>query len=139
GLGGNGTGPGLGGSGTGPGVGGAPMACNALDPGRVTLHRLNIVEYNNSVRDLLGDTTQPGKDFPDDAGGGNFDNNADVLSTSPLLFEKLSAAAEALANTALTAGSATRARIITCAPTTAGETACAQTVMRAFARKAWRR
>jgi len=103
------------------------------------VHRLNIVEYNNTVHDLLGDTTQPGNDFPDDTGGGNFDNNADVLSTSPLLFTKLEAAAEALANTALTAGSASRARIIPCNPASTGDAACASTVLTAFARKAWRR
>ena len=113
---------GAGGSTTGGGAatGGGPgttVACGPVDPGRVTVHRLNIVEYNNTVHDLLGDTTQPAATFPDDTGGGNFDNNADVLSTSPLLFEKLEAAAETLANTALTAGSASRARIITCDPT----------------------
>src|SRR3954447_5574499 len=29
------------------------------DPGRVTLHRLNRAEYNNTVRDLLGTTLSP--------------------------------------------------------------------------------
>jgi hypothetical protein len=62
-----------------------------------------------------------------------------VLSTSPLLFEKLDDAAEALATTALTAGSASRARIVTCDATKVGDAACATTVMRGFARKAWRR
>jgi hypothetical protein len=134
-----GTGTGLG-TGTTTGAGGSTVAsCTTIDPGRVTIHRLNIVEYNNTVRDLLGDTTQPGNAFPVDTGGGNFDNNADVLSTSPLLFEKLDDAAEALATTALAAGSATRARIITCDAAKVGDAACAMTVMRAFARKAWRR
>ncbi len=136
----SGSGPSGGGAG-GPagGTGGSGAACTSIDPGRVTVHRLNIVEYNNTVHDLLGDTTQPANDFPDDTGGGNFDNNADVLSTSPLLFEKLEAAAETLANTALTAGSASRARIITCDPTSAGDTACGSAVLTVFARKAWRR
>jgi hypothetical protein len=137
------TGTGLG-SGTGTGAtsgaaGSTVASCTTIDPGRVTIHRLNIVEYDNTVRDLLGDTTQPGKAFPVDTGGGNFDNNADVLATSPLLFGKLDDAAEALATTALTAGSVTRARIITCDPTKVGDAACAMTVMRAFARRAWRR
>ena len=137
------TGSGLG-SGTGAaaptGAGGSTVACcTSIDPGRVTILLLNIVEYDNSVRYLLGDTTQPGNGFPDDTGGANFDNNADVLSTSPLLFEKLDDAAEALATTALTAGSASRARIITCDATKVGDAACAMTVMRGFARKAWRR
>jgi hypothetical protein len=135
------TGTGVGsGTGNSTGAAGSTVAsCTTINPGRVTIHRLNNFEYDNSVRDLLGDTTQPGNAFPDDTGGANFDNNADVLSTSPLLFEKLDDAAEALANTALTAGSATRARIITCDATKVGDAACATTVMRAFARKAWRR
>jgi hypothetical protein len=117
----------------------APAACTTVDPGRVTIHRLNILEYNNTVRDLLGDTTQPANAFPDDTGGANFDNNADVLATSPLLFSKMETAAEALATTAMTAGSASRASIVTCDSTKVGDTACATTVMTAFARKAWRR
>jgi hypothetical protein len=133
------TGTGLG-PGATTGAGGTSVAaCQTINPGRVTIHRLNAVEYDDTVRDLLGDTTQPGDGFPDDAGGANFDNNADVLATSPLLFQKLADAAEALATTALTAGSATRARIITCDATKVGDGACAQTVMRAFSRKAWRR
>jgi len=31
--------------------------------GRVTLHRLNRVEYNNTVRDLLGSALRPAADF----------------------------------------------------------------------------
>ncbi|MEP6655239.1 MAG: DUF1592 domain-containing protein, partial [Myxococcales bacterium] len=111
----------------------------AVDPGRVTIHRLNILEYNNTVRDLLGDTSQPASAFPEDTGGGNFDNNADVLATSPLLFSKMETAAEALSTAAVATGSATRAKIITCDSTKVGEAACAMTVMTAFTRKAWRR
>jgi hypothetical protein len=117
----------------------APVACTTIDPGRVTIHRLNVVEYNNTVRDLLGDTTQPANAFPDDTGGGNFDNNADVLSTSPLLFGKLESAADALSTAAVATGSAARARIIPCDAVKAGDAACATTVMTAFARRAWRR
>lgn len=66
------------------------------DPGRVTLHRLNRAEYNNTVRDLLGTELQPADDFPNDDHGYGFDNNADVLSMSPLLFELYEHAAELL-------------------------------------------
>jgi Protein of unknown function (DUF1592)/Protein of unknown function (DUF1588)/Protein of unknown function (DUF1595)/Protein of unknown function (DUF1587)/Protein of unknown function (DUF1585) len=113
--------------------------CGAIDPGRVTIHRLNDLEYNNTVRDLLGDTTQPASAFPDDTGGANFDNNADVLGTSPLLFEKLEASAEALASAAIATGSPQRASIIKCDPVAAGDGPCATQVVTAFARRAWRR
>jgi len=62
--------------------------------GRVTLRRLNRVEYNNTIRDLVGVDFQPAADFPADDVGYGFDNIGDVLSTTPLLFEKYVAAAE---------------------------------------------
>jgi hypothetical protein len=68
-----------------------------LDPGRVTLRRLNRAEYDNTVRDLLGDTSRPARAFPEDDHGYGFDNIGDVLAVSPLLFEKWFDAAEALA------------------------------------------
>lgn len=70
---------------------------DALDPGRVTLRRLNRAEYDNTVRDLLGDTTRPAQDFPADDFGHGFNNIADVLSTAPVLVEKYDLAAKALA------------------------------------------
>src|ERR1017187_456966 len=64
------------------------------DPGRVTLRRLNRVEYQNTIRDLVGvDFDAPGIFPPEDTGHG-FDNLADVLTLSPMLLEKYVAAAE---------------------------------------------
>ncbi len=71
------------------------------DPGRVTLHRLNRVEYDNTVRDLLGTAQRPGRDFPSDDHGYGFDNIADVLAMSPLLFELYENAAEKLIDEAM--------------------------------------
>ncbi|MCA9540164.1 MAG: DUF1592 domain-containing protein, partial [Myxococcales bacterium] len=71
------------------------------DPGRVTLRRLNRVEYDNSIRDLLGDESRPAQEFPDDDIGYGFDNIGDVLSVSPLHVEKYEAAAEAVVERAL--------------------------------------
>ncbi len=72
--------------------------CNQpADPGRVTIRRLNRVEYNNTIRDLLGVTHRPADDFPSDDVGSGFDNIGDVLSLPPLLFEKYMDAAEQLA------------------------------------------
>jgi mono/diheme cytochrome c family protein len=73
----------------------AKTACTTPpDPGRVTLRRLNRVEYNNTIRDLLGVDMQPAEDFPADDVGYGFDNIGDVLAVSPLLFEKYLHAAE---------------------------------------------
>jgi hypothetical protein len=83
------------------GPGAAPIAACAppsqLDPGRVTLRRLNRVEYDNTVRDLLDDATRPARAFPADDFGHGFDTVADVLSTAPVLVEQYERAARALA------------------------------------------
>jgi len=71
------------------------------DPGRVTAHRLNRSEYNNSIRDLLSIDFQPADNFPADDSGYGFDNVADVLSLPPLLMEKYLAAAGKAAKMAL--------------------------------------
>ncbi len=58
------------------------------DPGRVTIRRLNRTEYQNTIRDLLGIDFDAQSYFPADDTGHGFDNIGDVLSMSPLLFEK---------------------------------------------------
>ena len=63
-------------------------------PGRITARRLNRSEYNRSVSDLFGMSLHPADRFPSDEVGAGFDNNADVLSMSPLLLEKYLDAAE---------------------------------------------
>ena len=71
------------------------------DPGRVTAHRLNRVEYNNTIRDLLAVSIRPADEFPLDDAGYGFDNIGDVLSLSPLLMEKYSAAARTVSRVAV--------------------------------------
>ncbi|MEO5803192.1 MAG: DUF1592 domain-containing protein [Verrucomicrobiota bacterium] len=75
--------------------------CDHPDPGRVTLHRLNRAEYNNTIRDLLGAGFRAADDFPADDSGYGFDNIGDVLSLSPILLEKYMATAEKILNTAI--------------------------------------
>jgi hypothetical protein len=71
-------------------------------PGRVTLRRLNRVEYNNTVRDLLGVDIKPADDFPGDDVGYGFDNIGDVLTMSTLLMEKYLRSAERIVQEGLT-------------------------------------
>ncbi|HVT73330.1 MAG TPA: DUF1592 domain-containing protein [Lacunisphaera sp.] len=66
------------------------------DPGRVTVRRLNRVEYRNTVRDLLGVDYDTEKEFPPDDTGQGFDNLADVLTISPMLLERYLDAAQAI-------------------------------------------
>ncbi len=71
------------------------------DPGRVTIHRLNRTEYNNTIRDLVGVDFKPADDFPADNSGYGFDNISDVLSLSPVLLEKYLSAARRILDEAL--------------------------------------
>lgn len=64
------------------------------DPGRVTIRRLNRIEYENTVNDLLGARFEANEEFPPDDTGYGFDTIGDVLSISPLLLEKYFDAAE---------------------------------------------
>jgi hypothetical protein len=73
------------------------VQCRLADPGRVTIRRLNRVEYDNTIRDLTGMNFKESEDFPSDDVGYGFDNIGDVLSVSPLLMEKYLTAAEHIA------------------------------------------
>jgi hypothetical protein len=134
---GSGSGGGTSGSGSGSGTGAtAPVNTNPPgDVGNVTIHRLNAAEYDNTVRDLLGDTTHPSSAFPPDDGINSFTNNADALSISPLSFAAYETAADTLATNALA-----NPAIMTCDGTgAAGANACATQIIAPFLKRAWRR
>lgn len=123
--------------GTGTGATGAGVAAGPRDPGRVTTRRLNRAEYDNTVRDLLGTTQTLGATtFPDDAPQVGFDNIGDLQTLSPVQFTLYQQAAETLAAEAMTAGSAERAKLVTCDLTTA---ACKTSLVTSFGLKAFRR
>jgi mono/diheme cytochrome c family protein len=71
------------------------------DPGRVTIRRLNRVEYQNTIRDLLGFEFKAEEEFPPDDTGYGFDTIGDVLTVSPLLLEKYLQAAETIVTAAV--------------------------------------
>jgi hypothetical protein len=73
----------------------------SVDTGRVTVHRLNRTEYNNTVRDLLGTKLKPAKNFPADDFAFGFDNLADTLSLSPVQFELYELTAQTLVDEAM--------------------------------------
>lgn len=81
----------------------AAFAINAKapDPGRVTLRRLNRVEYRNTIRDLLGVDYNTELEFPPDDTGYGFDDIGDVLTVSPMLLEKYLDAARTIIAKAL--------------------------------------
>ena len=75
--------------------------CTEINPGRVTIRRLNRTEYKNTIRDLIGVNYEPADQFPGDDVGYGFDNIADVLSLPPILMEKYLQAAEEITTSAI--------------------------------------
>src|SRR5258706_4835820 len=71
------------------------------DPGRVTVRRLNRVDYRTTIRDLIGVDLNAEVEFPPDDTGYGFDNIGDVLTVSPMLLEKYLAAAKAIVSQAV--------------------------------------
>ncbi|MEO7598070.1 MAG: DUF1587 domain-containing protein [Opitutus sp.] len=71
------------------------------DPGRVTVRRLNRVEYRNTIRELTGVDYDTQLEFPADDTGHGFDNIGDVLTISPMLMEKYLDAAQAIVTKAV--------------------------------------
>ncbi len=63
------------------------------NPGKTSDHRLNRSEYANAIRDLLGLEVDSAALLPPDEQYFGFDNNADVLTVSPLLMERYMIAA----------------------------------------------
>lgn len=75
-----------------------------VDPGKVTVRRLNRTEYNNTIRDLCYVDGNFSVDFPSDDSGYGFDNIGDVLSFSPIHLERFIAAAATVADRVMPLG-----------------------------------
>ena len=75
----------------------------AVDPGRTqAFHRLNQTEYGNVVRDLLDLDIDVSELIPPDAPDQHgFDNNAEVLTLSPVLMERYVSAAHKVSELAV--------------------------------------
>jgi hypothetical protein len=103
------------------------------------MHRLSNVEYDNTMRDLFyGLPVSPSTNFPADEVSLGFDNIADVLSVTPVLFELYERAAEQTIAQAF-ATSSVREQILTCEPAAGAEATCANEILSTFAKRAWRR
>ena len=83
-----------------PRVTAADAAARAAQ-GRVVLRRLNRVEYENTVNDLLGIKVSLKEHFPADGSANGFDNAAAANHTSAFLMEKYLEAADTALNAAI--------------------------------------
>jgi hypothetical protein len=103
-----------------------------MRPGAV-LRRLTNSQYNHTVRDLLGDQTEPADQFPPEDFVSGFKDQYDAQNLSPLLEEAYGTAAEKLAANAFRNGDTHH--LIPCKP----GLACRDQFVREFGRKAFRR
>ena len=102
-------------------------------PARIELRRLTHSQYNNTMRDLLGDNSRPADRFPPEDYVNGFRNQIQAQGLSPLLIESYSQAAEKIAQSALRGGD-TRG-LIGCGPSPA----CRAKFVREFGLRAFRR
>lgn len=109
----------------------APVCGDRPSPGPSTIRRLTRVEYENTVRELLGIGADV--DFAAEEIAYGFDNNADALNVSPVLAEQYLDAAESLAKRADVG------KLLPCDPLTFGEDACARAFLERFGARAYRR
>ncbi len=99
----------------------------------VVLRRLTHSQYNNTVRDLLGDQTAPASQFPPEDFVNGFKDQYAAQNISPLLADAYSSAAEKLARNAFRAGDTHG--LISCKPSAA----CRAQFVHSFGLKAFRR
>lgn len=66
------------------------------------LHRLNRLEYNNTIHDLLGVTLTPADSFPPDNATQGFDNLAEGLTLTPSQMDLYALAAREVSDAAMT-------------------------------------
>ena len=101
------------------------------------LRRLTHLQYNNTVRDLLGDMTQPANRFPGEDFVNGYLNQAEAQDITPLLAEAYSNAAERLARAAFRFGD--RQGLIPCEPSGPADQDCAEQFARELGGRAFRR
>ncbi|MDQ6663069.1 MAG: DUF1592 domain-containing protein [Acidobacteriota bacterium] len=101
------------------------------------LRRLTHAQYNNTVRDLLGDDSRIADQFPPEDFVNGFKDQFQSQSISPLLAESYSMAAEKLARNAFRGGDTHH--LIPCKAATPADAECRDKFVRGFGKHAFRR
>ena len=109
-----------------------PLDCSDLQPGRAPMRRLTVDEYDNTVRDLLGDTTGPATRLIDDERGVT---SADARLVTVLLVEQYLTAAEDVAARAV----GDLPTLLDCDRATVGDDECARQFIDRVGSRAYRR
>ncbi|MEE9382507.1 MAG: DUF1592 domain-containing protein, partial [Nannocystaceae bacterium] len=103
-----------------------------IRPGRAPMRRLTVIEYDNTIRDLLGDDSSPAQRLVD---AEPKTDNVDARPMTPLLAEQYMAVAEDVAARAVTDLEA----LLACDPTVSGEDPCVEGFLAEFLPRAYRR
>jgi hypothetical protein len=111
-------------------------AATAPAPTQV-LRRLTHSQYNNTVRDLLGDYSRPADRFPPEDFVNGFKNQFRTQGIPPMLAEVYSASAEKLALNAFRAGDVNG--LVPCKPSSARDAKCRDQFLKRFGLRAFRR
>src|SRR5688572_26555450 len=115
-----------------------PVDCSMPKVGASPLRRMTRREYNNVVRELLGDMTLPADRFVPESAQSGFTNSAESTLLSPVVIDDFERAATALAREATT--TAKLAGLVGCDPNAAdGQDTCATNFIRDFGARAFRR
>ncbi len=104
---------------------------------KVMLRRLTHRQYANTVRDLLGETSDPSNQFPPEDFVEGFKNQYQSQSLSPTQIEAYTLAAERLSRRAFLRGDSRQ--LIPCRHTGSDAAKCRSEFIQAFGRKAFRR
>jgi hypothetical protein len=110
-------------------------ACKDIKPGPSFLRRLTRREYDNTLRDLLGEDKHLAEQFPPEELADSFANNAEVRTVSDALAEKYLDAAEKVGK----AVTAQLTKLLPCDPAQKSEDACLDAFLDGFGQRLWRR
>lgn len=129
---------------TPPGTGGLggsilpPIGDVPFNPEPTGLRRLTVPQYQNSVRDLFGDTMTVATTFEQDTPLSGFASiGAARVGLSSALTEQFEVASLEVAKKVLTG--ANRATLVGCMPTAATDDACTRAFVQKVGRRVWRR
>lgn len=111
------------------------LSCVGPSPGAAPLRPLTRFEYNNILRDLLADTSEPARAFPPENEVEGYRTNANANHANPLLVQGYLTVAESVA------ANAVQSRLQAVAPCGEGgdPLACGRSFISGFAARAFRR
>jgi len=120
------------------GGGGGPPSVDPLLAMQTGVRRLSQAELDNTLRDLLGETSAPASRLLNEDEFRPFDNDYTIQQASDALITSIEVLAEQVAES-LVSDPARRDALVPCTPTTAGDEGCFRAFLGSFLPRALRR